>query len=203
MTDILDIAHLAFLESIRESIVGTGPAAAKGHLMRRAVYISQQIPETEYESLDEWESAVKTLTHPITRIEGPSIRDGNIFVLPVCPFSPSIKTYKELFQKLPGEYARLVEEYNRPGRTAADLYVGYGSGVSPFCAIHQPLRAAIGKRIKVGGKTVQIVQLGCKGGDGKKAIAGELCDAAGVNRETVEKYLEKGACVYAVKVLEV
>lgn len=202
MGDILDIAHLAFLEMIREAIKTTGGAAAKGQLMRKAISIAEEIPEVEYDSLEDWEKAVKAKEHPITKIEGIAIREGNIFYLPACPFAPSIKTYKELFEKLPEEYPRLVEEYNKPSRVTKELKVGHGSGVSPFCAIHQPLRAAIGKRIKVGGKRVKIYQLGCKSGDGKKGFADEFIEEIGASREMVDKLLDKAMCVYAVKIEE-
>ncbi len=199
MADILDIAHLAFLEMIREAIKTTGGAAAKGQLMRKALSIAEEIPEVEYESLEEWEKAVKSKENPITIIEGKAVRDGNIFYLPACPFAPSIKTYKDLFEKLPEEYPKLVEEYNKPTKVADDLKVGHGAGVSPFCAIHQPLRAAIGKRIKVGGKTVKIYQLGCKSGDGKKGFADKIIEDFGADKETVDTLLDKAMCVYAVK----
>jgi hypothetical protein len=198
----LDIAHLAFLESIRESIINMGGAAAKGNLIRLAGSISRQLPEVEYESLDAWEAALKARTHPMARVEGIAVRDGNLFILPACPFAPSIKTYEDLFQRLPEEYAQIVEEYNKPGKYTADIHVGYGSGVSPFCAIHQPLRSDIGQRIKVGNKRIQVVQLGSKAADGKKAVARELCQFAGVSQEIVEKHLDSGMCVYAVMICD-
>ncbi len=202
MADILDIAHLAFLEMIREAIKTTGGAAAKGQLMRKALNIAEEIPEVEYESLDEWEKAVNAKENPITKVEGISKREGNIFYLPACPFAPSIKTYKELFEKLPEEYPQLVQEYNKPSRVSDELKVGQGAGVSPFCAIHQPLRAAIGKRIKVGGKKVKIYQLGCKSGDGKKGFADKFIGEFGANKDTVDKLLDKAMCVYGVKIEE-
>ncbi len=202
MTSILDIAHITLLETIRETIVSMGGPATKGTLMRRAIRIAEELPKVEYESLDAWEEAVNAQTHPITRIEGVAIRDGAIFTLPQCPFASSISTYKELFQGMPEEYSQIVAEYNKPGRFTNELRVGYGSGVSPFCAIHQPFRSAAGKKIKVGGNDIQVIQLGCKGGDGKKSVSDELCQIAGVNPETVEKHLDNGMCVYMVKILE-
>lgn len=199
MTDILDIAHITLLETFRETVINMGGPATKGTLMRRALRIAEQLPEAEYEDLDEWEDAVKAQTHPITRIEGVAVRDGFIFTLPQCPFAKSIKTYNELYGGLPSEYSQIVEEYNKPGRFTGDLKVGYGSGVSPFCAIHQPFRSAGGKKITVGGEPIQIIQLGCKGGDGKKVVSEELCQNAGVNPETVTKYLDNGMCVYMVQ----
>lgn len=202
MTSILDIAHITLLETIRETIISMGGPATKGTLMRRAVNIAEQLPEVDYDSLDAWDDAVKAQTHPITRIEGPAIRHGSIFTLPQCPFAQSIKTYKELSENLPEEYSQIVEEYNKPSRFTNDLMVGHGSGVSPFCAIHQPLRSAAGTKIKVDSNSIQVIQLGCKGGDGKKSISDELCQIAEVERETVEKHLDNGMCVYMVKILE-
>jgi hypothetical protein len=199
---ILDIAHITLLETLRETIVNMGGPATKGTLMRRALSIAEELPSEEYDSLDAWEEAVKDQTHPITRIEGNAVRDGSIFTLPVCPFAQSIKTYKELYHGMPEEYAQIVEEYNKPGRFTRELMVGYGSGVSPFCAIHQPFRSAASRKIKVGGDHIQVIQLGCKGGDGKKCVSDELCQIAGINRETVENHLDDGMCIYIVKTLE-
>lgn len=200
MAEILDIAHLAFLEMIRDAINTTGGAAAKGQLMRKAMSVAEDMPETEYQNLKEWEEAVKAKENPITRVEGHAQRKGNIFYLPACPFAPSIKTYKELFESLPQEYPRLVEEYNKPTKIARDLKVGHGSGVSPFCAIHQPLRASIGRKIKVGGKSVKIYQLGCKSGDGKKGLAKEFIEEFGTSEEEVSSILDNAMCAYGVKV---
>ena len=202
MTSILDIAHITLLETIRETIISMGGPATKGTLMRRALRIAEELPEVDYESLDAWEEAVNAQTHPITRIEGVAVRDGSIFTLPQCPFAMSIKTYNELYGGLPKEYSKIVEEYNKPGRFTRELMVGYGSGVSPFCCIHQPFRSAGGNKIKVNGKQVQIIQLGCKGGDGKKVVSEELCQIAGVDTETVLKHLDNGMCVYTVKTIE-
>lgn len=202
MTSILDIAHITLLETIRETIINMGGPATKGTLMRRAIRISEQLPEAEYESLEEWEEAVNAQTHPITRIEGVAVRDGTIFTLPQCPFASSIKTYNELYGSMPEEYPQIVEEYNKPGRFTENLMVGHGSGVSPFCALHQPFRSAAGKKIKVDGKNIQVIQLGCKGGDGKKVISDELCEIGEIERDTVEKHLDEGMCVYMVKILD-
>lgn len=202
MKSILDIAHLTLLETIRETIVSMGGPATKGTLMRRAIRIAEQLPEVEYENMDAWETAVNNKTHPLTKVEGVTKRDESIFILPQCPFAQSIATYMELFGQMPDEYAQIVEEYNRPGKFTSDLHVGHGSGVSPFCAIHQPLRSAAGGKIKVDSADIHVIQLGCKAGNGKKSISNHLCQIAGVNREIVEKHLDNGMCVYTVKTLE-
>lgn len=198
----LYMTQLVLMETIRETIITTGPAVAKGNLMRMAIKISREIPGTKYENLDELETAAKAGKYPITLIEGVATRDGNIFVVNSCPFNSSVKMYKELFHSIPAEYVRLMEEFNKPYKSPADLYLGHGSGGSPFCAIHQPFRAAIGKNTTVGGMSANIIHLGCKDWDGNKHISDELCNVAGVSKEAVEKYLDKGDCVYYVKPIE-
>jgi hypothetical protein len=202
MPDILDIAHLSFLELIRDAIRTTGSAAAVGNLVRKAMAIASETPEASYPSLEAWEAAVKAQEHPITRVEGVAIRDGYLFSLPACPFAPSIKTYKNFFGKMPSEYPQLVAEYNKPSRITDELKVGHGAGVSPFCAVHQPLRAMIGKRIKIGDKSVRIYQLACKAGDGTRGFADVYIQELGVSKDLVNQMLDRSMCVYAVKVLD-
>lgn len=202
MKSILDIAHLTLLETIRETIVSMGEPATKGTLMRRAIRIAEQLPEVEYENLDTWETAVSEMNHPLTKIEGLTERDESIFILPQCPFAQSIATYMELFGQMPEEYSQIVEEYNKPGKFTEGLMVGHGSGVSPFCAIHQPLRSSAGKKIRVNNEDINVIQLGCKAANGKKSISNDLCQIAGVDSKIVEKHLDNGMCVYTVKTMK-
>lgn len=153
--------------------------------------------------MDEYEEAVKAKENPITKIEGVAIREGNLFYLPACPFAPTIKNYKQLLSKLPEEFSELAEEFNKPSRITEELKIGHGSGVSAFCPIHQSLRAAVGRRIKVGGKRIKIYQLGCKSANGNKAISDKLVSEFGVDREVVDKILDKAMCVYGIKLEEV
>ncbi|WP_158308834.1 hypothetical protein [Methanocella arvoryzae] len=52
-----------------------------------------------------------------------------------------------------------MEEFNKAGRHSSDRMIGHGSGVSPFCVIHQSLRSAAGCKFRVGQRPIQIVQL--------------------------------------------
>lgn len=198
MTSTRDIAHLTLIGTLLEATVGMGGAATKGSLMRQAIKIAEQIPEVNYENFGACEAAFDAQAHPISKFEGVPIRDGSIFILPQCMFAQVISTYFEFFGELPDEYTKIVKEYNKPNKLTKELMVGCGTGVSPFCAMHQPLRSAAGKKIKIGGNHVQVIQLGCKTSDGKKFISHELCQIAGVNPETVEKHLDNGMCAYMV-----
>jgi hypothetical protein len=64
------------------------------------------------------------------------------------------------------------------------------------------MRSAFAERIKIGGKKIQIFQLGCKSGSGKKGFADKWLQAAGVQKEVVDKILDNHMCCYSLKILE-
>jgi len=198
---MLDIGHLTFLEIIRENITTMGAAAAKGTLIRRSTKIGEQAKEADY-TMEEWEQAVSSGETVLSTFEGKAIKEGDFYYLPACPFENSIKTYVNLYGKLPAELGKVAEEFNKPSGFAEQNKVGYGAGVSAFCCVHQPLRASLGKKIKIDGKSVVIYQLGCKAGNGTKGFADKFIEEAGMDKDIVDKLLDKSKCVYAIKVLE-
>lgn len=194
---ILDIAHISFLDMIDVLINTIGAASAKGTLIRNAVKAADHIGEVSYASLDDYIKAVEDGTSPIAKVEGKAVHIGNnVFGLPACPFAPSIKNYTLLFNKLPDGYAELTEDCNKTNSAADKLRVANGACVSPFCAVHQPMRSAFGERMKINGKKVIIYMLGCKSGSGKKAMADKWLQKTGVSRETAEKVLDSNMCCY-------
>lgn len=197
----VDIGHISSLELIRTLIQQSGPAAAKGTLVRMAVRVGETAAEIDYPTFDDFVAAIGAGTNPIARIEGKAEHMGGaVFGLPVCPFAPSIEDYAEVFGGLPEAYADATVEYNKPAPLTEQLRVGHGSAVSPFCAIHQPLRSAVGRRITVGGQPVRIHQMGCKSASGKRALAQKWIAEMGLSAAQVEKVLETNMCCYFVKV---
>lgn len=199
--NILDIAHISLLELIKTLIAQSGAASAKGALMRVAIKAGEKVPGREFASFDEFAASSETTKNPISRIEGKSVHLGDgVFGLPVCPFAASIGNFKEVFGALPESYAELTQEYNTPTAVTAQYRIGHGSGVSPFCAVHQPMRSAAAAQVTVGGKKLMVYQLGCKAAGGKKALAEKWLAEAGVDRAKVEKILETNMCCYLAKV---
>lgn len=196
---ILDIAHISFLDMINVLITTVGTASAKGTLIRNAMKAAETIDGVSYSSMDDYLKAIEDGTNPITRIEGRAVHVGNnVFGLPNCPFAPSIKNYNGLFGKLPDGYKDLTEDCNRPNAAADKLRVAHGACVSPFCAVHQPMRSAFGEKISINGKKAVIYQLGCKSGGGVKGMAGKWIAETGVPREVAEKVLDDNMCCYYV-----
>ncbi len=198
---ILDIARVSFLNMIKEMITLGGVAAAKGGLIRNALACADRIREVDYPDFDAFVAAIGNATNPITVIEGKAEHTGDgVFGLPDCPFAPAIANYTEVFGVLPEGYAEFTAEFNKPGPATARYRIGEGAGVSPFCAVHQPLRSAIGDKITIGGKKVRVTQLGCKSGAGKKGFADRLIKEAGVAKEVVDAVLDNHMCCYHVAV---
>ena len=200
---ILDIAHISFLDMIQALIAQSGAASAKGTLMRNAIKAGEKFPPVNFDSLEEFVKAIDSVETPIAVIEGKAVHVGNgLFGLPKCPFADSISNYKQVFETLPAGYKELTNEFNKPGPVADKLRVGHGAGVSPFCSVHQPLRSSLGDRITIGGKPIEICQLGCKSGAGFKGLAHDLIEKTGYTADQVEKVLDDNMCCYGVKVVD-
>lgn len=200
---ILDIAHLSFLDMIKVMIGINGAASAKGTLIRNALNTADNIKEVDYDSFDVFLDSIENATNPITMIEGKATHLGDfVFGLKNCPFAPSIKNYTAVFGKLPEGFAEFTEECNKSGVASTKYRVGEGACVSPFCAVHQPMRSAIAEKIKIGGKDIQVTQLGCKSGSGYKGFADKWMEYAGVSKDVVDKTLDDHMCCYHVKILD-
>jgi hypothetical protein len=199
---ILDIAHISFLDMIKVMITLTGAASAKGTLIRNAIKTAERIAEVNYPTFEAYLAAIEEASNPITMIEGKATHQGNhLFGLKLCPFGPSVQSYTAVFEKLPDGFADFTAEFNKPSATTDQYRVGDGAGVSPFCSVHQPMRSAFAEKIRIGGKKIQVVQLGCKSAGGKKGLAERWIREAGMQREIVERVLDGHMCCYAVKVL--
>ena len=200
---ILDIAHISFLDMIKVLISMNGVAVAKGTLIRNAVGAADKIKEVNYDTFDDYLAAIENATNPIAIVEGKSSHMGDfVFGLATCPFEQSIKNYTKIYEKLPADYADFTDEFNKAGRVTDMYRIGEGAGVSPFCAVHQPMRSAVAEKITIGGKKINIYQLGCKSGAGKKGFADKWIDETGASRDVVDKILDNHMCCYFLKIVE-
>jgi hypothetical protein len=200
-TGIIDISQIAFLDMLREMIAMAGPAVTKGTLIRLATKAGKQLKAVAFDSWNEFLAAVETATNPIAVAEGPATHYGNgLFGLKACPFAGAISNYKNTFGALPETYASVTSEFNKPGPGTDSIRVGNGAGVSPFCSVHQPMRATAARQITVGGKPLEAQQLGCKSAAGSLGIAKRWIEEGGWSEDAVRKVLENNMCCYAVKV---
>lgn len=200
---ILDIAHVSFLDMIKVMITMSGAANAKGTLIRNALNTADKMKSVNYDSFAEYLAGIENATNPIAMVEGKSTHEGgSVFGLARCPFGPSIKNYTSVFEKLPEGYGDFTVEFNKSSRVTDMYRIGEGAGVSPFCAVHQPMRSAVAEKITIGGKKIRIYQLGCKSGSGAKGFADKWLNETGVGKEVVDKVLDNNMCCYYLQIVE-
>jgi hypothetical protein len=200
---ILDIAHISFLDMIKVMIATSGASSTKGTLIRNALGPAQRIEQVVYDSFEDYLAAVTAATNPVTMIEGRATHVGDyVFGLQHCPFAASIRNYTKVFEKLPDGFPEITAEFNRPSPQTERYHIGEGAGVSPFCAVHQPMRSAIAEKIKIGDRQVHVYQLGCRSGSGKKGFAESWIAETRVPRELVDKVLDTHMCCYVVRLVD-
>jgi hypothetical protein len=193
-------AHFSFLEIIRLLHTTAGPAFAKGALVKHGIAAARASTERAFTTLEDFIASIDKLDNPIAQFEGQAKHYGNgVFGLPRCPFAASIESHKDANGALPPQYDEVTAEMNKPTAATEHLRVGQGTAVSPFCAVHQPLRSAMGERITVAGRAMKIFQRGCRSAAGKRCIADALLEQAGVDRALVDEILDDNMCCYCIR----
>jgi len=196
----VDAGHYSFLQLIKVMVDVAGPDFAKGALIRSGMSAAARTPELQFGSWQEYLDSIESIANPIAQFEGETRYYGEgIFGLPACPFAESIASYKSVADSLPEEHGKITEALNRNSKITMTLRVGEGAAVSPFCAVHQPIRSELGARIRIGPQTLRVLQLGCRSGSGTKGIATLWCEAAGVDPEQVASILDDNMCCYCVR----
>lgn len=194
-----DAGHFAFLELIRVLNSLAGPGATKVSMFQLGTQAAAAVPEQAFATVEAFQQSIKDMDNPIAQFEGEARHYGDgVYGLPVCPFAGAIANYKRIKTDMPEEYKEITESLNQPSLMSEKLRIGQGAAVSPFCGVHQPIRSALGERIKIGGKRLRIYQLGCKSGSGVKGLAYPLIEQAKVNPQLVDKILDENMCCYCV-----
>jgi len=195
-----DAGHISFLELIRVLHSTAGAAFAKGALVRTGMSAAANTPVAKFDTMEAFIASLESLGNPISQFEGRARHYGDgVFGLIACPFAQSIKSYTSVTGGLPAEYNEVTAEMNKPSGITEKLRVGQGAAVSPFCAVHQPIRSELGKCVEIGGRPLQVFQLGCKSGSGARGLAEPMIEATGVSKETVNRVLDENMCCYCVR----
>lgn len=116
-------------------------------------------------------------------VEDEPISEGNLKLLPKCPFTKPIRDYESATGKaIPGSLKKVMRTANKTGIYAA---------VTPFCIIHQAFREAVGTFFDK-----EIKQLGAKSETGEIALASKNIKELGLSEEKIKEKLESNECVY-------
>jgi hypothetical protein len=193
--DQYDAGHFSFLELLRALNKLAGPGVAKIMLLKIGMQAASEVPEREYATLEKFIESIKEMDNPISQFEGEANYYGEgIFSLPKCPFAKSIASYKGVKGKLPEDYGEITETLNKPSASSDLFRIAEGAAVSPFCGVHQPIRSALGGRIKIGGQQLKVYQLGCKSGSGKKGLSYRWINEAQLDPDVVDRILNDNMC---------
>ncbi len=113
-----------------------------------------------------------------------SERDGNIIVLPRCPYYTLAENYRKHFRKsLPSEVDETLDSVNKRGTYAAMI---------PFCILHQSFRDAMGVQFGL-----EVKQLGTKNPEsGDIFLAEKNLEELGISPDVVKGKLGSAVCVY-------
>lgn len=185
----LNIFSLYLLQTITELM---GPEMAKGSLERVGEAIAEKLfQKFGLDSLlvGDLKDLAKT-ANPLKFFDDTLETQGDkLYVIERCPFIREVRDFLEVNKEMPPLLSEIVEIYNREG-------LGYA--VSPFCIIHQTLRAKLVHAIRVGGQDVEYLQLGCKAPSGKIKLADQNIKKVGSSDVAVQDILKARACCYAI-----
>lgn len=181
---------MCLLHSVAEMM---GPEMAKGILERNGQNVADAlINKFGEESLNvpDLESLVNT-KNPLNFFDDTlGISDGKLFILEKCPFLNVLLDFLDLHDGMTEVMNAITKSYNADGN---------GYAVSPFCVVHQTFRSEIAKHIKVNGKPVELMQLGCRAYSGKIEFAKPNLDKLGMDEATVDSNLKDKSCMYTIK----
>jgi hypothetical protein len=199
----IDISHIALLELFETFSKQISPGMLNGTLIRISIAAGEKFEVVDYGTLEEFVNASDKGETPLSVLEGRAVHYGKgLFGLPTCPFGRSISNYTQLNKEgLPKVFGEVTQRYNADRPISNKMHIGMGSGVSPFCAIHQPMRSTVARRIRVDGKPLLVFQMGCKSVSGAKALApAEWMQELGFSKDAVNKILDENYCCYAVTI---
>lgn len=186
-----DVGHISFLLGIKTSCDIFGTDLAKGNLVRIAEELASAVTDDlDFASIEEFARSCTSGENPIAHFEGEIVYEDGVFRVPMCPFAKAIESFSDVIGAMPECYGDITDTFNKE--------VG-GTAVSPFCLVHQTFRRLAGEKVKINGKEVQVLQLGCKSGSGKTAISDENAEKVEVSRKDIEDILSSVACAYSIK----
>ena len=193
-------SHSSFLAILAALHQTAGASFVKSALIKTGISAARVLPEREFATIEEFIQSIDQLDNPIAQLEGSARHYGNgLFGLPECPFASAMKAQASTGGATGDPFRDITDEMNKPSLLGDELRVGRGAVVSPFCAVHQPIRSAIGERIRVAGRSLSIYQLGCRSPGGSPGLADHWIALTGFDRKLVEQVLVENTCCYCIR----
>ena len=141
-----------------------------------------------FESLEDFEARYDKGDTPLTRLEGPGFRAGDLFILKSCPMVPVFGEFKDN-GAFPPFWTGVTEEYMGRFGNEAILH--------PLCIVHQTFRDQLTSRIPKGKNFVHSITVACRSAaNGNIVHCPHGLDVAQMSPEDVDPLLEGYACAF-------
>ena len=199
MTETAQLAKEAFITSFvrreKEQIsrILRDPAL---HITEKASYLRRLARKNaeayagrmDFRDLEDFEKQYDQGNTPLTYLEGPGFRVGDLFVLKQCPIAPLFSEFRENGE-FPEYWDRLSREYLGQYGKEAILH--------PLCIVHQTFRDQLTGRIRKGEHFVHSVTVGCRSGaTGKIVHSSYGLGVSKLTEQEVDAALEGHACAF-------
>jgi len=165
--------------------------AVVNDLKRKGDEIAADIESGEYSDIEEFFGAHDAKKSALIKLEGDSVREGNIVYLKRCPMSILLKeTTKD---GRPEYFDRIVEKWKQ-------LYKNKGAILHPYCIVHQVIRQDLAEKTVAGDKKLRIYQIACSSPDGSNmAFAEEGLKKYKLTPEAAREMIKGSACMYGIE----
>lgn len=149
---------------------------------------NNDLESMSYKSLEDFEACYDRGETPLTHLEGPGFRAGDLFILKLCPMVPVFGSFKDN-GAFPAFWSSITGEYmDRFGNEAI---------LHPLCIVHQTFRDQLTSRIPKGNSFVHSITVACRSGsNGKIVHCRHGLNVAQLKPEDVDPLLEGYACAF-------
>lgn len=156
---LVDVAAYLFLEDIADK---QGAAGMNTYLMSLATSLAKSMPEEEYNTWEDFLTALRKGESIISSFEVVKTRTEFCMVTQDCPFARGWTEYTQRIGHFSTVHYDVADYYNSNVKPGA---------INTCCIIHQTFRSAASDRIKVAGKSIKYAQIAAIWSDGVKKIA--------------------------------
>ncbi len=144
-----------------------------------------------YKDLEEFYNDYDRKNSPLTKLEGPGMRYGDLIILKRCPSVPLFDFFRDKEGRFPEYWKTLPEEFMKQFQNEAILH--------PLCIVHQAFRDILASHIPKGTGVVHSIAVACRSGTGKIVYSEFGLKLAGRTKRDVEKKIEGFACAFLVR----
>ncbi len=145
-----------------------------------------------YKSLDEFYNDYDRKNSPLSKLEGPGMRYGDLIILKNCPSVALFEYFRNEDGSFPEYWKSLPEEFMKQFQNEAILH--------PLCIVHQAFRDILASHIPKGSGVVHSIAVACRSvSTGKIVYSNFGLRMANRTQRDVEKKIEGFACAFLVR----